>query len=36
MAEVYSDRTGNRSGMSWVIVALIAAVAIVIILALVR
>ena len=36
MAEVYSERPGHRSGMSWVILALIAAVAIVIILALVR
>lgn len=36
MAEVYGDKAGHRSGMSWVIIALIAAVAIVIILALVR
>ena len=36
MAEVYSQKSGHRSGMSWIILALAAVVAIAIILAIVR
>jgi hypothetical protein len=36
MAEVYSDKTGHRSGMNWILIVLLAVVALAIIVALVR
>ena len=36
MAEVYRDKAGHKPGMNWILIALIAAVAMLFIIALVR